>query len=105
MLTYVAINKPVASIQMDITCTAQPVIAPGITSKSLACNQVTPGVWRCVVFGLNRDAVAIGRIIDVPGVVTGISSVTAADADGEPVSVTPIWVSQPRHVRARTIIQ
>jgi hypothetical protein len=45
VLTYIYIDRPVASIQMDIEATAQPTLAPGITSKSLSSNQISPGVW------------------------------------------------------------
>ena len=94
-ITYIGIDKAVASIQMDIATSAAsaPVLSPGITSKQLAAAPISGG-YRVLIFGLNQLTIS-GRIVDVPGTVTGITGVVAADPNANPITVVVKRVSTP----------
>ncbi|MBN2118529.1 MAG: hypothetical protein JW730_18290 [Anaerolineales bacterium] len=113
MLTYIAIDKPVSAIQMDIRTSAQPVLSPTVTDKMISVKQgpvdtaqppITSGYWRVIVMGLNQLTIQ-GRIIDVPGSVYGVTNVVGSAPDGTAVSVIVRRLSQPRNVQVSPQIQ
>lgn len=97
---WLSVVPPVASLQLDLTTATAPVLASAITSKQVAVNQITPGQYRVIVYGMNA-ATFSGHFLTTSASVTAIGNLTCASATGMavPCTVTMASISSPANLR------
>lgn len=88
LLIYsISIDQPVSTIQMDLTTTGVPALAPAAVAagKTLATSTIN-GKLRVIISGMNQTLFS-GTILTVDAQVSAAINVSASNAAGQPVSV------------------
>lgn len=92
---YLIVDRPVASLQLDLETTGQAVslLDPAL-GKMFATGRQTDGKLRIIVYGLNQDTFS-GRFASVDAPVTGISGVIGANPDASDSGAVVVQLSKP----------